>query len=217
MVQHRFQVPTECPEAGRTARWRTAWSSLLLNLVILSIHGLGDSGARAEEDLDSYAEGVTQGIEAREQDETTVTELLVLAGHEGLVLSVAFSPDGTRLATGSFDNTARLWDASTGKELAVLKGHESDVMSVAFRPDGTRLATGSQDNTARLWDASTGKELAVLKGHESYVLSVAFRRGKGASHQIWVSCQILQFWWLAPFSRNTGDPSPAGVGGSEGV
>ena len=175
MVQHRFQVPTECPEAGRTARWRTAWSSLLLNLVILSIHGLGDSGARAEEDLDSYAEGVTQGIEAREQDETTVTELLVLAGHEGLVLSVAFSPDGTRLATGSFDNTARLWDASTGKELA------------------------------------------VLKGHESYVLSVAFRRGKGASHQIWVSCQILQFWWLAPFSRNTGDPSPAGVGGSEGV
>ena len=81
----------------------------------------------------------------------------VLKGHESAVRSVAFSPDGTRLATGSYDSTARLWDASTGKELAVLKGHEFRGTSVAFSPDGTRLATGSSDNTARLWGLSNAE------------------------------------------------------------
>ena len=96
-----------------------------------------------------------------------------MKGHESTVFSVAFSPDGTRLAIRSYEKP-RLWDAATGTELAVLKGHENSVLSVAFSPDGTRLATGSLDNTARLWDASTGKELAVLKGHENWVNSVAF-------------------------------------------
>ena len=100
--------------------------------------------------------------------------LATLRGHEGYVSSVTFSPDGSRLASTSFDRTVRLWKVSTGKELAVLPGHSSYVLSVSFSPDGTRLASASFDKTIRIWNASTGDELAVLRGHEDRVMSVAF-------------------------------------------
>ena len=85
------------------------------------------------------------------------TTLLELKGHTGGVISVSFSPDGTRIVTGSGDQTAKVWDARTGTALLELKGHTGRVSSVTFSPDGTRIVTGSEDRTAKVWDARTGR------------------------------------------------------------
>jgi WD40 repeat protein len=98
----------------------------------------------------------------------------VLRGHEGRVTSVAFSPDGHRVASGSDDHTLRVWGTEVGECLAVLCGHEDRVTGVAFSSDGRRIVSGSHDCTLRIWDARTGQQLSVLRGHEDWINSVAF-------------------------------------------
>ena len=81
--------------------------------------------------------------------------MATLAGHSSYVLSVAFHPTAPLLATGSYDETVRLWllspDYSSATCVATLEGHRSDVLSVAFHPTAPLLATGSRDNRVRLW------------------------------------------------------------------
>jgi WD40 repeat protein len=105
---------------------------------------------------------------------TAAVSLATLRGHGSYVRCVAFSPDGQILATGSHDNTARLWRANDGRWLASLEGHSSAILALAFSPDGQLLATGSNDHTARLWQVSSGRCLALLQGHRNTVPSVAF-------------------------------------------
>jgi WD40 repeat protein len=98
-----------------------------------------------------------------------------LTGHEAAVLSVAISPDGRLIASGSRDNTIRLWDVSTRRAVgSPLTGHTDRVYSVAFSPDGTLLASASKDGTVRLWDMSGAPVGQPLTGHEGAVWSVAF-------------------------------------------
>jgi eukaryotic-like serine/threonine-protein kinase len=101
-------------------------------------------------------------------------QIMALTGHEDRVRSVAYSSDGARLVTTSYDKSARIWDAATGLEISRLVGHDDRVRSAAFSADGTRVVTGSFDKTARIWDAATGRELVRLEGQMDRVQFVAF-------------------------------------------
>ncbi|MEH2104168.1 MAG: ribosome assembly protein 4, partial [Nostoc sp.] len=113
-------------------------------------------------------------LQPNEKKENRAIEINTLEGHSNGVSSVGFSPDGKTLASGSYDNTIKLWDVSTGKAIKTLNGHSSGVSSVGFSPDGKTLASGSGDKTIKLWDVSTGKAIKTLTGHSSWVISVGF-------------------------------------------
>jgi len=97
-----------------------------------------------------------------------------LPGHNGTVNSVAYSPDGSRIATAAADSTLRILDARTGEQIMALQGHADGVNSVAYSNDGARIVTASDDNTLRVWDAISGKHLLSLEGHLDSANSAVF-------------------------------------------
>jgi WD40 repeat protein len=127
-----------------------------------------------------------------------------LIGHTGLVLSVAVSPDGKWIASGSADKMVKIWDLQTGKIQATLRGHTDIVKSVAITPDGKQILSGSADSAILLWDLVTHKKAAKLIGHRSAVYSVSglydgehvFSAGTDDTLRLWDitndSCLVLQ-------------------------
>jgi WD40 repeat protein/serine/threonine protein kinase len=98
----------------------------------------------------------------------------VLRGHVEGVRAVAFSRDGSRVASGGFDRLACVWDAHGGRQLLALPGHKQAIFAIALSPDGARLASGSEDRTAKIWDIATGRLVHTLSGHTAGVWGVTF-------------------------------------------
>ena len=115
--------------------------------------------------LDGKVLACTAGLDIRLQDARTGEEKMLLTGHKWGMHSMALSPDGDILASGSEDTTIRLWNMHTGEHKKTLSGHTERVYSVAFSPDGKTFVSGSDDNTIRLWDVDTGETQRILTGH----------------------------------------------------
>jgi WD40 repeat protein len=97
-----------------------------------------------------------------------------LRGHSGVILRITWHPGGQHIATGSVDETSRIWDIASGKEIACLRGHYAGVNQVVWSPDTTRLATCSFDRSVRIWSARDWKLIRVLEGHSNDVRDVAW-------------------------------------------
>jgi WD40 repeat protein len=121
---------------------------------------------------------------------------LILPGHDGIVPALAFSPDGRRLASGSFDNTVKVWDVAPEQELRLLFAcgpsapllsalaflhppirtftFDSRVNGVAFSPDGKRLAAGGMDRIVKIWDTTTWQEILTLRDPTGGISCLAY-------------------------------------------
>ena len=103
-------------------------------------------------------------------------ELVIQTGHINKITSASIGPHGKYLATGSVDNSVKLWNVESGAEIRTFRGHKSWITSVAILPDGKRLITGSYDQTAILWDLVTGDKVRIFRGHKDKITAIAVGR-----------------------------------------
>ncbi len=113
--------------------------------------------------------GITLGMV-----QSAVSEPLILSGHTDQVAAVAVSPDGTRILSGGWDDTGRIWDAASGALLHTFALHEDWITSVAFSPDGSRIALGSWDQSLSVWNAVGGDPVLHAPSPRGFVLDVVF-------------------------------------------
>ncbi len=127
-----------------------------------------------EQSEDQYAKLLAASVGEQERLEEPVIEpLAVLRGHTDAVYAVAVTPDGKKVASGSEDETLKIWDLDSGQYLTTPKGHTGTIYNATVTPDGKKVVSGSQDRTLRIWDLDSGQCLATLEGHTESVFTVA--------------------------------------------
>ncbi|MCL2480577.1 MAG: WD40 repeat domain-containing protein [Spirochaetaceae bacterium] len=138
-----------------------------LTIVILAVNGISSRDLSASGYM-RIEPGDLKKIEKERQEIKTFT------GHRDSVTSVAFSPDGKQIISGSNDRTIKLWDTGTGHEIRTFSGHMGVVSSVAFSPDGKQILSGAMDSATKLWDISTGREIRTFSSSGYHATSVVF-------------------------------------------
>ncbi|HEV8060500.1 MAG TPA: WD40 repeat domain-containing protein, partial [Gemmataceae bacterium] len=138
-------------------------------------------------------------------------ELRTLAGHQGLINVLAFSPDALLLASGSADKTVRIWNVAQGTEQMQLIGHTSSIVGLAFHPNGKTLVSASDDGSVRVWDLHTGHEKRAFQAHPSGSSGLAYSNdgrwlttcssGFGNGSLASWDAETGENRWLLPYSR----------------
>jgi WD40 repeat protein len=131
-----------------------------------------------------------------------------LVGHEAPITALAINADGSKLASGSGDKTARLWNVADGKELAKFTGHGGPVTAVAIGSGGAPVASGAADNSLKLWNAADGMEIKNFAGHTAAIVAIALP----ASGQSLVSTGAekgVRIWNLADGAQARSIDTPA--------
>jgi WD40 repeat protein/energy-coupling factor transporter ATP-binding protein EcfA2 len=164
-LQRALTKATLQEQSTRVLNWVTVKP---LEAVVLAIQTMGLNLAQNPEPLSAVQTAVQQAMEKGR------VPAQHFQGHTHGVLSVAFSPDGSRIVSGSYDKTMQLWDLQGNAIGQPFQGHTAQVNSVAFSPDGSRIVSGSWDKTMRLWDLQGNSIGQPFQGHEDRVNSVAF-------------------------------------------
>ncbi|EUB98257.1 WD-40 repeat-containing protein [Rhizobium sp. CF080] len=124
--------------------------------------------------LDGRSIALTHGNDASVVDLDSGKVSATLRGHQGPIWSLAFSPHGDRIVSGSYDQTARIWNAATGDQIALLAGHKQPVRDVAFSDNGDKILTIADDRTAVVWRANDGSPIRILSHGEEVVRAALF-------------------------------------------
>ena len=150
--------------------------SLYVNNIQLADSKYREGNTRRVRELLDSCPNDLRGWEWNRLNYISDQSVMTLRGHHADVRSIALSPDGKRIVSGSRDTTIKVWDTTTGAELmTIASGHETEVTCVAFSPDGSLIISSSEyDPIIKVWDAATGAEVKTLHGHEYGVSCVVF-------------------------------------------